>query len=155
MYSLMNCTPHPISVLQFLFKGEVLVFGSSPATGLQVPHRRRVKQDRVEQDALVIPPSGYRLACDALTSGPDLGCQVRYDLGDDSELRQIWDAFAQNMGVTMIVVASEISVRALDGRLYDAGAGTPIEAMWPVLARASLRRPMPERWADKLATLPR
>jgi hypothetical protein len=158
MYSLMNCTPHPVALLRCLFDGEVLAHTDKglipPVTGL-VPMNGSAKD---VEETLILPPSGFRLACDARASGPALGCRVDYQLSDEAkdELEWIWNRFGQAMNVmSMYVVASEISVRALDGRLYQNSAGLPIVATWPVLARESLCLPMAQRWANRLATLHR
>lgn len=144
MYSVMNCTPHPVAVAVTLLDGEVLCTGNFHAP------RREL---RGGIDVYVFPPSGYRLACDSAIDGGPLGCTVKYSLSEEAEKERtnIFCDFSQSMGVGMLLIASEISVRALNDRMYDPSGGTPIQAMWPVLARDSLRLPMADRWCDALA----
>lgn len=149
MYMLMNCTPHPINLLQDALDGR------DTLTITAIGHRRPATRLTPAGETLVIiEPGGRRLACDPATRGPAIGCQVTYRLSEGArdELPGIFASFESVLGVGMIVIASESTVHALAGQLYDPSGGLPIVAVWPVFATASLRLPMPDRWADHLAT---
>jgi hypothetical protein len=155
MYSLINCTPHTINLTKSLMPGQVMRYvRSTPERngGWNVPG-----DDRHTTLTRAIVASGFRFACTAVTYGPDLGCGVRYELSDEAKAERelVWRACESMQGSNLIVIASEISVRCLADSL-DQGhtSGFRVRAMWPVLAAESLRLPMSQRWADKLATLP-
>ena len=143
MYSILNCTPHPIALSAEMFDGEVLdARGMKPASA-----------KRGGTEVLIFEPSGFRFPGHSRISYGPIGCHVEFTLDESSkdEVSSVTRIFAQNMGVTMIVVASEISVRVLNGALFDAAGGTPIRAMWPVLDERALRLPPDQRWCKALA----
>lgn len=149
MYSVMNCTSHIVNVQQSAFEGRDVM--AITTAGWHQPNHRPT----ADGPALIIKPSGRRLACDARTRGGPIGCQVTYALSEEAlaELPGIFATFEAYLGVGMLVIASEISARGLAGQLYDPSGGLPIVATWPVFAAASLRLPMPDRWAAELATI--
>ena len=116
MYNIMNCTPHTVTILSSLLDGSTLAYVQSLLTKVE---RRRITAASGRQDGLVIPPSVYRLAALAHTTGPDLGCDVSYELSPEAvaECHQLSLDFSTCIGVDMIVIASEISV-IMPGRRF-------------------------------------
>lgn len=146
-FSIINCTPHRVTVLRDVFGLGMAYIVGVGATRFEAA----TSGQRFERCAF--SPSGIRLAAAAETSGPALGCSVQYHPSVEAidEMAKLKLIFSQHQGSRHIVIASEISCRAMAKHAFDGALATDIELMWPVLAGESLRLPPAERWADKLA----
>lgn len=142
--NIINATPHDIALPCSLFKSAPIVVGHGALSG----------ESRGGVPCYIIPPSGWRLPARAVTIGDDpTSVTVAYRQTEEM-LRDLHnmrtELYATGQGVRWLVVASEISCRALDpGLLHD--GQQEIELRYPVLAHESLRLPPGQRWCSALA----
>lgn len=142
MNQIINATPHPVRVLCDVFDGETHYLTRTTRALCPV-------EETPDGPAYLVPPSGFRLAAKAITSGPRFGCSVSFEAAaDNTESAEIRHVFSECQGVASIVIASQISCEAY--RDIDDGV-LGVRMVWPVIAEAALSQPPSQRWADRLA----